>query len=82
MTEPGQIIEQTTQTSPQGPVDPNVTTVLEGSDDTVAPSPELIAQGAAGDHGDLEVTPQGLDSAAGQTHSVELNDTVGQSDLT
>lgn len=75
MTEPT-IIDVTATPSPQGPVDPNVVTVLEGSDDSVHPSPELIAMGAAGDVEALQTTPQGLD------HARELNDQVGQSDPT
>ncbi len=93
MTEPAQdpnVVEQVVVPTPPGAYDPNSVTVLEGSDDSVAPTEEQLAFGAAGDVPGLVATPQGLPDtvqeqtaapAPGVTHSVELQDTVGQQDL-
>jgi hypothetical protein len=72
----GQAIEQTVVPTEPGAFDPHSVTVLEGSDDSVAPSPELVALGAAGTVPNVTATPQGT----GIAYEAQLTDPVGQSD--
>jgi hypothetical protein len=79
MTEPtqdGAVVEQTVTPTEPGPVDPNIVTVLEGSDDSVAPDEQQIAFGAAGDVPGLVSTPAGL--ANDPVVTATTTDQVGQ----
>lgn len=76
MTEPTQdpnVVQQTVTPTEPGPVDPNIQTVLEGSDDSTAPNEEQIAFGAAGDVPGLVATPQGLQDGVNTTVAQDPN---------